>query len=291
MTVAIEKLLAILDLEILGQDIFLGKSSEDGRQRVFGGQVIGQALVAVGKTVEDRHVHSLHCYFMRPGDPGVPITYQVERIRDGKSFTTRRVVALQHNKAIFSMSASFHKEEAGLSHQIQMPDVPLPDKLFSEEQLKQQFASQLPKNVRTYWDRERPVEVRLVDLTRYITSEPRKAEQHIWMRAKAKLPDDDHLHRCILAYASDFSLLDTALIAHGTSIFNPKLMLASLDHAIWFHRSFRADDWLLYSQDSPTTGGSRGFSRGSIFDVKGNLVASIAQEGLIRQKTEESSNT
>jgi len=284
MSTAISKLLDVLDIEPLEHNLFRGLSSQHGWQRVFGGQVIGQALVAAVRTVEDRFVHSLHAYFMRPGDPSVPIIYEVDRIRDGKSFNTRRVVAIQHGEAIFSMSASFQIKEEGLSHQIEMPDVPKPEDLPSEAEIKEKFLDKLPAPIRRYWERERPIELRPVDFSRYLSNDPRKPAQHIWMRATAALPDDPALHQCVLAYASDFSLLDTALIAHGRMIFDPQLMLASLDHALWFHQDFRADEWLLYSQDSPFSGGARGFCRGSIFDLSGTLIASVAQEGLIRER-------
>jgi acyl-CoA thioesterase-2 len=282
---AVKRLLSILDLEQLEHNLFRGRSPQDGWQRVFGGQVIGQALVAAQRTVEDRLAHSLHAYFMRPGDPSVPIIYEVDRIRDGKSFNTRRVVAIQHGAAIFSMSASFHLEEDGFDHQSEMPDVPGPDDLPGLEDIKEQFVDKLPVNIRKYFERERPIEIRPVDTSRFFTQDKREAKQSIWIRATEKLPDDPGLHQCALAYASDFSLLDTALIAHGKVLFDPELMLASLDHAMWFHRPCRADDWLLYTMDSPASHGARGFSRGSIFSPDGVLVASVAQEGLIRKRT------
>ncbi len=284
MSEAVENLISILDLEPLEHNLFRGRSPQYGWQRVFGGQVIGQALVAAVRTVDARIVHSLHGYFMRPGDPEVPIIYEVERIRDGKSFTTRRVVAIQHGEAIFSMSVSFHKIEDGLSHQVSMPDVPQPDSLPSETELKAQFMDHMPKQMQAYWKRERPIEMRPVDFSRFLSNENREAVQHIWIRATGKLPDNPALHQCVLSYASDFTILDTALIAHGRSIFDPTLMLASLDHALWFHRDFKADEWLLYSQDSPSTGRARGFCRGSVFTRDGLLVASVAQEGLMRIK-------
>ena len=281
---AVENLLSVLDLEQLEQNLFRGRSPQVGWQRVFGGQVIGQALVAASRTVNDRIIHSLHGYFMRPGDPQVPIIYEVDRIRDGKSFATRRVVAIQHGEAIFSMAVSFHKLERGFEHQSEMPDVPSPDDLPSEAELKSKMMDLLPDAMRAYWERERPIELRPVDISRYFTSEGRDPKQHIWIRATGKLPDDLALHQCVLAYASDFTLLDTALIAHGKKIFDPDLMLASLDHALWFHRGFKADEWLLYTQDSPSASGARGFCRGSIFKKDGTLVASVVQEGLIRER-------
>ena len=284
MSAALDQLLSILDLERLGENLFRGLSPQVGWQRVFGGQVIGQALVAACRTVEDRTAHSLHAYFLRAGDPSVPIIYEVDRIRDGGSFSTRRVVAIQHGHAIFSMAASFQKEEAGLEHQMAMPDVPPPEDLPSEAELKAKFIDKLPEPVKAYWEHERPIEIRPADLSRYFSAETRDPSQQVWIKATGDLGDDLALHQCVLAYASDFTLLDTALIAHGRFVFDPNLMLASLDHAIWFHESFRADDWLLYVQDSPSSGGGRAFCRGTLFTRDGRLVASTAQEGLVRER-------
>ena len=283
---AVKKLLTILDLETLEHNLFRGSSPQDGWQRVFGGQVIGQALVAAERTVEGRVAHSLHGYFMRPGDPKVPIIYEVDRIRDGGSFNTRRVVAIQHGQAIFSMSASFHVVEEGYDHQFAMPDVPGPDDLPSLNELAEEEIEKFPLLIRTYFERKRPIEIKPVDLTRFLHPEKREPVQHVWMRATGPLPDDPALHQCALAYASDFTLLDTALIAHGLVLYDPKLMLASLDHAMWFHRPFRADEWLLYAQDSPASGGARGYTRGSVYTRDGILVASAVQEGLIRIRRE-----
>lgn len=283
MTAAVENLLSILDLEPLEHNLFRGRSPQVGWQRVFGGQVIGQALVAASRTVEaERPVHSLHGYFLRPGDPAVPIIYEVDRIRDGGSFTTRRVVAIQHGKAIFSMSASFQTVEQGLEHQLPMPKVPMPEELPSEAELKERFLAHAPEAVRRYWERDRPIEIRPVDTTHYFTRKRLDPTQNVWVRATAPLPDDPQVHSCVLAYASDMTLLDTALFAHGTSVFDKNLQVASLDHALWFHRPVRADEWLLYSEDSPAACGGRGFNRGTLFTRDGVLVASVAQEGLIR---------
>ncbi len=283
---AVEQLLSTLDLEQLEHNLFRGRSPQNGWQRVFGGQVVGQALVAADRTVstEDRLAHSLHAYFLRPGDPKVPIIYDVDRIRDGGSFTTRRVVAIQHGQPIFSMAVSFHKMEEGFEHQIAMPEVPPPEALPSEEELKARLLPNLPEVMRHYWERERPIELRPVDLSRFFSAEKIEPKQYLWIKANGPLPDNFRLHQCVLAYASDFSLLDTALMAHGRVLFDPRLMLASLDHALWFHRPFRADEWLLYVQDSPSAQAARGFCRGSIFSRDGRLVASVAQEGLIREK-------
>ncbi len=283
---AVEQLLDTLDLEQLENNLFRGRSPQNGWQRVFGGQVVGQALVAADRTIDDKErlAHSLHAYFLLPGDPKVPIIYEVDRIRDGGSFTTRRVVAIQHGQAIFSMGVSFHKKETGWEHQIAMPDVPAPESLPSEEELKARLLPNLPEVMRSYWQRARPIELRPVDLSRFFSPAKGDPKQYIWIRANGALPDDFRLHQCVLAYASDFSLLDTALIAHGRVMFDPQIMMASLDHAVWFHRPFRADEWLLYAQDSPSSQDARGFCRGSIFAKDGRLVASVAQEGLIRER-------
>jgi len=287
MSRALDQLLTILDIERLEENLFRGLSPQVGWQRVFGGQVIGQALVAANRTVNGRLAHSLHAYFLRAGDPSVPIIYNVDRIRDGGSFTTRRVVAVQHGQAIFSMAASFHKEETGLEHQIKMPEVPPPESLPSEAELKACLIDRVPPQVKAYWERERPIEIRPVDLSRYLTPGNHAPSQQVWIRATGELPNDQSLHQCVLAYASDFTLLDTALIAHGRFVFDPKLILASLDHALWFHRKLRADEWLLYAQDSPISGGGRAFCRGMLFTRDGKLVASTAQEGLLRERAVE----
>jgi acyl-CoA thioesterase-2 len=215
----------------------------------------------------------------------VPIIYEVDRIRDGHSFTTRRVVAIQHGEAIFAMSASFQRDEAGLDHQAAMPAVPPPEDLPSEAQLKELYLQNAPEPVRRYWTRPRPLELRPVDLRHYVSREPLEPAQQIWIRSSEPLPDDPDIHRCVLAYASDMTLLDTALFAHGRAIFDPDLQAASLDHAVWFHRPFRADEWLLYVEDSPSASGARGFTRGSLFSRDGKLVASVAQEGLVRVRS------
>lgn len=282
---ALASLLSILDLERLEQNLFRGRSPADGWQRVFGGQVLGQALVAAGRTVEDpRAAHSLHGYFLLAGDPTHPIIYEVERTRDGGSFTTRRVKAIQHGRIIFTMSVSFQRAEEAYEHQVRMPDVPPPDQLPTAQELIGRLVDQLPETMRNYWRRERPIEMKPVDVRRYLSREPAEPAQYIWIRANGTLPDDLRLHQCVLAYASDFTLLDTALIAHGKVLFDPDIQLASLDHAMWLHRPFRADGWLLYAQDSPSTHAARGFCRGSFFDQEGRLIASVAQEGLIRNR-------
>ena len=287
MASAVQEVLDILDLEPLEVNLFRGRSPQSRWQRVFGGQVIGQALVAACRTVEDvtaRPPHSLHAYFLLGGDPKVPIIYEVDRIRDGKSFTTRNVKAIQHGHAIFSMSVSFHLSEPGLNHQVKMPDVPKPDELPSDEELKDRIYPLLPEPARRYYERERPIEFRPVEFSRYLGEKSENGRFDIWIRATGRLPDEPAIHQCVLAYASDMMLLDAALIPHGRSVFSEDIMAASLDHALWFHRPFRADEWLLYAQDSPSLANSRGFSRGLIFASDGTLVASVAQEGLLRQR-------
>ncbi|HYA04695.1 MAG TPA: acyl-CoA thioesterase II [Xanthobacteraceae bacterium] len=287
MASAVQELIDILDLEPLEVNLFRGRSPQARWQRVFGGQVIGQALVAACRSVADvaaRPPHSLHAYFLLGGDPKVPIIYEVDRIRDGKSFTTRRVVAIQHGQAIFSMSVSFHVAEQGWSHQFEMPDVPTPEALPDEAEFKNRILRVMPEAVRRYFERERPIELRPVEYGRYLGEKSEDGRFHVWIRATGRLPDEPAIHQCVLAYASDMTLLDTALIPIGRSIFSDDIMAASLDHALWFHRPFRADEWLLYAQDSPNLAGSRGFSRGLIFSSDGTLVASVAQEGLLRQR-------
>ncbi|MDR6103683.1 acyl-CoA thioesterase-2 [Agrobacterium larrymoorei] len=280
-----ENLLATLDLEKLEENLFRGTSPQVGWQRVFGGQVIAQALMAAQRTVDaDRFIHSLHAYFMRPGDPLVPIIYQVDRIRDGASFATRRIVAIQHGHAIFAMSASFQIEEGGFDHQSPIPNVPQPESLMSEAQLQEAFLANASPAIRKYWENKRPIEIRPVSLTHYISREKLEPKQDIWVRAVGEVPDDRHYQAAVLAYLSDMTLLDTSLYAHGTTIFDPTIQVASLDHAMWFHRPCKLEDWLLYTQDSPSASGARGLTRGSLFTRDGVLIASMAQEGLIRKR-------
>ncbi|MEZ5815566.1 MAG: acyl-CoA thioesterase II [Hyphomicrobiaceae bacterium] len=282
---ALATLLSVLDLEKLEENLFRGRGPSVGWQRVYGGQVLGQALVAAVRTVpEDRLAHSAHAYFLLGGDPKAPIVYDVERIRDGGSFTTRRVKAIQHGRPIFALTASFHKTEPGLDHGSDMPSVPAPEDLPSEKDLLARLMPHLPDNMRSYWERERPIEVRFVDPSRYFERKARAPLQMVWMRTTGRLPDVPTFHQCVLAYASDFTLLDTALIPHGRLAFETDIQLASLDHAMWFHRPFRADEWLLYVQDSPSAYGARGLCRGSVFTRDGTLVATVAQEGLVRQR-------
>jgi acyl-CoA thioesterase II len=288
MSDALANLLSILDLEKLEENLFRGRSPQVGWQRVFGGQVIGQALVAARRTVEGdaaaRLPHSMHAYFLLEGDPSVPIIYEVDRIRDGGSFSTRRVVAIQHGKAIFFTSISFQIEEEGFEHQFDMPDVPKPEDLPGEKDIIARYLEHMPKPMQAYFASERPIEVRPVDIEFFMGLSAKPPHRSLWIRAAGKLPDDPGLHHCVLAYASDMTLLDTALVPHGRSIFSKDILAASLDHALWMHRPFRADDWLLYVQDSPFAGNGRGFTRGLIYDRSGALIASVAQEGLIRKR-------
>ena len=243
-------LISILDLEPIEVNMFRGRSPMTSWQRVFGGQVIGQAMVAACRTVEGRMPHSLHCYFILPGDPQIPIIYEVERLRDGKSYSTRRVTAIQHGNAIFSIMVSFHVEEEGsFDHQDKMPDVPPPEKLTAEEVAKQPIFKEMPDFIKRYYESDRPIELRPVELSRYFGQKIEDGRIHVWIRTAAKLPDDPALHMCALAYASDFSLLDAVMARYGRTLFDKRMMPASLDHAMWFHRPFRADEWLLYSQD------------------------------------------
>jgi acyl-CoA thioesterase-2 len=285
MSTAVQDLLNILDLENLDLNLFRGRSPQTGWQRVFGGQVVGQALVAAVRTVDaGRPPHSMHAYFLLPGDPKVPIIYDVDRMRDGKSFTTRRVTARQHGHPIFSAMVSFQVDEAGLDHQATMPDVPPPEKLPNESEVREKILPVMPDMVRRYYERERPIELRPVEFERYLGKKYPDGRFNMWIKTTGKLPDDPAIHQCVLAYASDMTLLDTALVPHGRTLFEKEFMAASLDHALWLHRPFRADDWLLYAQDTPNLHGSRGFSRGLIFKRDGTLVASVAQEGLVRLK-------
>jgi acyl-CoA thioesterase-2 len=275
----LDRLIDLLDLEELEVNIFRGRSPQEDRQRVFGGQVAGQALVAAGRTVESHVVHSLHAYFLRAGDPKIPILYEVDRIRDGKSFTTRRVVAIQRGRAIFHLSASFQKVEQGPEHQIAMPAAPDPDGLAPWAEWMSERIGPMPDTVKQWLMRDRPIEMRYVKPE---TSAAAPARQLVWIRAAGRLPDSLTLHQCVVAYASDLTLLDTAQIPHGIIWADPRYQVASLDHAMWFYRPFRADEWLLYVQESPCATGARGFCTGNLFTRDGKLVVSVAQEGLMR---------
>lgn len=278
-------LVALFDIEPAGPDRFVGQSPHGGWTRVFGGQVVAQALVAASRTVEGRAPHSLHAYFLLGGDPAKPIAFEVERIRDGRSFTTRRVVARQGEAAIFFMSASFHVEEDGLDHQFPMPDAPDPEGLLDPASAIALLGEKAQKRLQGLMERIQPIEFRPLDLGRYaplIPGSAREPKQSLWVRIGGTLPDDSAVHRAALAYLSDLTLLDTALVAHGRTLFDARFQAASLDHSLWFHRPFRADEWLLYVQDSPTAHGARGLTRGLLYDRAGALVASVAQEGLVR---------
>jgi acyl-CoA thioesterase II len=287
---AVTDLLAILDLEPVGNNRFRGVSPQVGWARIFGGLVVSQALVAAMRSVPaDVMAHSLHAYFILPGNPAEPILYETENLRDGRSFATRRVVARQGGAAIFALSASFHVAEDGFDHHVPMPAVPRPETLMSERDMVERHKDFLPANIQRYFLRNRPIELRPTNPGRYLGQSAAQSEhahptQHIWFRATDALPDDPSIHLAMLAYASDMTLLDTALVAHGTSVFDSGIQPASLDHAMWFHRPCRCDDWLLYAQDSPSASGALGLARGLIYDTSGRLVASVAQEGLIRRK-------
>jgi acyl-CoA thioesterase II len=292
MSKAITDLLNIFDLERIEENLFRGTSPQVGWQRVFGGLVIAQALIAAQRTVPNASAHSLHGYFLLGGDPAVPIVYQVERLRDGRSFATRRCTAIQHGRIIFTLAASFHDAEPdNLDHAFPAPEAPPPEELPDEGEFFARFGAHMPEPVRRYFQRERPIEMRPVDPGRYIArgkqSEP---VQKVWVRTSAPLPDDPAIHRAALAYLSDMTLLDTSLIAHGRSVFHPEIQAASIDHALWLHRPFRADDWMLYVQDSPNASGALGFSRGALYSRSGALIASVAQEGLVRLKRDASAN-
>ena len=282
----LDRLVQLLDLEQIEVNIFRGTQPDEPLIRVFGGQVAGQALVAAGRTVPpDRPVHSLHAYFLRPGDPSVPIVYEVDRIRDGKGFTTRRVVAIQHGRPIFNLAASFQLPEVGPHHQQSMPDVPSPEDLPTQQERMKDYAEELGG----WYSRPRAIDIRYVgDPPRVLRDRIRAGEAEgthhsaVWMRTNGTLPDDPLLHVCAVTFASDMTLLDSTLLRHGLAFGKDPLMLASLDHAMWFHKPFRADEWFLYDQSSPVTGGARGLAQGSIYTRDGELVVSVMQEGLIR---------
>ncbi|MEL7128377.1 MAG: acyl-CoA thioesterase II [Pseudomonadota bacterium] len=281
----LEIVLDLLNVERLEVDLFRGVSPDETSQRVFGGQVIGQAMMAAYQTVpDDRPCHSMHAYFIRPGDPNVPIIYQVDHSRDGRSFTTRRVVAIQHGKQIFSFSASFQTVEDGWDHQAEMPDVPGPEGLKSRLDLRREAAHLFPEELRTQFTRARAIEMRPVNPNDFFDPKPMPAENTIWFKATRPFEGSPAVHQCLMAFASDMSLLDSGTRPHGISWHSGKAMMASLDHAMWFHAPARVDEWLLYSQDSPHAGGARSFNRGQIFKQDGTLVASVAQEGLMRPK-------
>ncbi len=275
-------LLTLLELERIEENIFRGESRDIGSKRVFGGQVLGQALSAASYTVEGREAHSLHAYFLRAGDVKAPIIFEVDRARDGSSFSSRRVVAIQHGRPIFNMAASFQKPEQGLDHQASMPDVPGPDDLMDLRELTGDRASSIPEGLRRFLTRERPFEMRPVEGVDLLSASPRDPVRHLWFKTVDRLPDNPDLHRNLLAYVADYQLLGTATLPHGIHWEQGNVQMASLDHAMWFHRPFRIDDWLLYSMVSPNASGARGLAFGRFFTAAGELVASTAQEGLIR---------
>jgi acyl-CoA thioesterase-2 len=275
-------LIRLIDLERIEVNLFRGTSPDDGMKRVFGGQVIAQALWAAYQTVEGRLCHSLHAYFIRPGDPSVPILYEVDRSRDGRTFATRRVVAIQHGEQIFNLAASFQAPEEGFSHQSPMPAIKRPEDLLSEDQLRAMAKDLIPKQFAKQFARPRPIEIKPVDPKSMISSSPSAPVKHMWMRARGPIGSSPALQQCLLAYASDMGILDTATKPHGVHWFTGDVQLASLDHAMWFHEPFNFEDWHLYSMDSPSASGARGFNRGEIYSADGKLIASVAQEGLIR---------
>jgi acyl-CoA thioesterase-2 len=283
MSQVLDNLVALLSLEAIEEDLYRGNSQDLGFRQLFGGQVLGQCVSAASRTVEEsRHVHSMHGYFLRPGDVSLPVVYQVDRVRDGGSFSTRRVTAIQKGKPIFTCAASFQFDEQSSSHQAPMPDVPGPENFKSETELARRIAPMIPERMRERATSAKPIEIRPVTLINPFDPKPCEPVKYVWFRADGDLPDDPQLHKYLLAYASDFNLLTTSMQPHGVSVFQKFMQVASLDHSLWFHANLRMDDWLLYAMDSPWSGNARGFSRGSIFNRTGQLVASVAQEGLTR---------
>jgi len=278
-----DDLVALLDLEPLEHNIYRGRNRDIGTRRIYGGQVLAQALVAAQRTVDaDRPIHSMHGYFILPGDLAAPVVYFVDRLRDGGSFTTRRVTAIQNGNAIFNLSASFHRHEEGLEHQLEVPDVPPPEELRDELDIVREHADELPPALRGIATQDRPLDFRPVEGDYALGPGPREPRRMMWVRTTTPIGDDPMHHRAVLAYASDYGLLVTAMRPHGRTARDPEMMVASLDHSLWFHDTFRIDEWLLYVVDSPVSGGGRGFARGTYFTRDGRLVASTAQEGLIR---------
>ncbi|NBB11910.1 acyl-CoA thioesterase II [Pseudomonas sp. SLFW] len=285
MSHVLDDLVSLLSLEPIEENLFRGRSQDLGFRQLFGGQVLGQSLSAASKTVEDeRHVHSLHGYFLRPGDAQLPVVYQVDRVRDGGSFSTRRVTAIQKGHPIFTCSASFQYDEKGFEHQSQMPQVVGPENLPSELELARQREHLIPAHMKDKLLCPKPIEFRPVTALDPYNPQPTEAVKYVWFRADGTLPDIPALHRYMLAYASDFNLLTTSLLPHGKTVWQKDMQIASLDHSLWFHGELRADEWLLYAMDSPWAGNARGFSRGSVYNRAGQLVASVSQEGLIRHR-------
>jgi len=284
--VAFQELMQLIRLEPLEVSLFRGESRDIGSNRVFGGQVLCQSVLAASATVEGRLIHSLNAYFLRAGDPLAPIVYSVDRSRDGGSFSARRVVAIQHGRPIFTMAASFQVEEQGLEHQFAAPSVPRPEALQTYREISVEALQHLPQKMRRWMERFGPFEFRRVGDYDPCDPKPQEPRQQIWFRLNGELPDDPLMHRALLAYVSDFQLIGTATLPHGISWTQGKLIMASLDHSMWFHRDFRFNDWMLYDCDSPSSGGGRGFARGMIYSRDGVLLASTAQEGMIRVRRE-----
>jgi len=281
---ALADVINLLELEPIEENIFRGQSRDIGTPQVFGGQVLGQALAAAGRTLHGRAVHSLHAYFLKRGDVHAPIIYEVDRSRDGGSFSNRRVVAIQHGQQIFNMAASFQVAEAGLEHQVAMPVVPHPDSLQDMETLARAYPGELSPRMRRFLSYQRPFSVRPVDPDQFLTGGSRAPVKQVWMRAVGRLPDDEFLHQALLAYVSDYELIGTVTLPHGLHANRAGLQMASLDHAMWFHRPCRVDQWLLFALDSPAAAGARGLARGFVFTEDGRIVASLAQEGLMRMR-------
>ena len=279
---SLSEVIDLLTLERLEDNFFRGESRDIGSPQVFGGQILGQALSAAHRTVENRIPHSLHAYFLRPGDFNLPVIYQVERSRDGGSYSNRRVVAIQHGRPILNLAASFKTPEDGLEHQVEMPEVPGPEGLTSLADINQAMLDKVPEKMRRFLAHKPPFEFRPIEAPKFIEPGARTPVKNIWMRACGQLPEDPELHRNLLAYVSDYELLGTATLPHEIDVGTKPLLMASLDHAMWFHRHARVDQWLLYAFDSPVSTGGRGYSRGQIFTRDGGLVASTAQEGVIR---------
>ncbi len=291
MSQVMQELLQLLNLEPLERNIFRGQSQDYFGHNVFGGQVLGQALMAAGRTVEGRLAHSLHAYFLRPGDAHAPILYEVERVRDGKSFTTRTIKAIQHGEIIFTMMASFAEAEEGADHQTPMPaDLPQPEDLPSEFDLRKLIAPHVSDRQRPFFEAERPIDLRLINPQNPFKPEPRPPHRGHWLRSQMKLPDDPLLHQCLLAFASDFVLMSTAMLPHGLSFMHPRFQGASIDHAMWFHRPLRLDDWLYYDMESTSASAAKGLNRGLIYTRSGTLVATTQQEGLMRLRPKTSAD-
>ena len=280
----LNQLIDVLKLKQIDKLHFEGCSEDLGYGNVFGGQVCGQAMMAAYQTVENLEVHSMHGYFLRAGDPSLPIQYEAQVIRDGRSFSARRVIARQYDKEIFTLNASFQHAEDGFEHQFDMPETTEPDILLSELEMRRRFKHLIPESLRDQFTRDRPIEIRPVNPINYLNPDKRSPYKQSWFRTVAELPDDQILHHCILTYASDFGLLGTSMLPHGVSFAQKDMKVTSLDHAIWFHRPFRVDEWLLYDMDSPSASGGRGFNRGNIYNQQGQLVASVCQEALIRKR-------